>query len=98
MHPRDNNLIAACLYDNIRHILHAFSKQDLEKVPSGRFIQLQVDEECNLRTFIEHSDSLRERKLRFQRGNAFCELSPDKSEDIIDKQEVILMDVVRLSR
>jgi hypothetical protein len=63
-------------------------KQDLEVVPSGRFLWLPVEEDCELLTFIESQN------LNFHRGHAFYEFS-HKSEDITGKKEVILMDVVR---
>ena len=77
-------------------------KQRLEEVPLGRFLQLSVEEDCELLTFIEsqtdpHQTDPRQpdKKLIFHRGNAFYEFSHE-SEDITGKKEVVLMDVVRL--
>lgn len=69
-------------------------KQSLEKVSPGRFLQLEVKEGCELRTFIEsQTHPYQDKKLSFYRGNAFYEFS-HKSEDITGKKEVVLMDVV----
>ena len=61
----------------------------MDVVAEDRFLQLPVEDDCELLTFIES------RGLVFQRGHAFYEFS-HKSEDITRRsKEVILMDVVR---
>ena len=60
---------------------------ELVEVANDRFIRLNVNKDCELKTFIEESE------CTFHRGAAFYEFTRAE-EDIEDDKEVILMDKV----
>ena len=62
----------------------------LTAVNPGRFQVLDVDERCDIKTFVQRN------KLIFKTGRGFYEFT--KAEKISDKKEVVLVDKVRISQ
>ena len=70
--------------NNLALVIHNLQDNVIE---DDRFIRLNVDKDCELKTFIEESE------YTFHRGAAFYEFTREE-EDIEDDKEVILMDKV----
>ena len=63
------------------------ASEKLTPVDDNRFMELTVEKDCELQSFIE------EHNLTFQRGAAFYEFTRAE-EDIVFDKEIILMDKV----
>ena len=62
------------------------STEGLTAVNPGRFQVLDVDERCDIKTFVQRNE------LTFKTGRGFYEFT--KAEKISDKKEVVLVDKV----
>lgn len=63
------------------------ASSDLTPVDSARFQVLDVDEKCDIRTYVQNNE------LIFKTGRGFYEFT--KPEKISDKKEVVLVDKVK---
>lgn len=68
-------------------ICYTASSGELTSVDAARFQVLDVDEKCDIRTFVHKNG------LIFKTGRGFYEFT--KPEKISDKKEVVLLDKVR---
>ena len=66
------------------------STEGLTAVKAGRFQVLDVDERCDIKTFVQRNG------LIFKTGRGFYEFT--KAEKVSDKKEVVLVDKVNLTK
>ena len=85
-----DKLLCMCLRHYIFTCILQGVGEDLILVRDDRFKTLEVEKECELKTFIQ------DQNLAFQRGAAFYEFTRAE-EDIVFRKEVILMDKVLIN-